>query len=141
MNVEVFDHDDWMKVRATNAAGHWSEMALFPGTPLFDYVRQHNRLNRSFIEYHLIEEANQENQAFLDFLLAANDDPSNRRLRSEGWQATAGLSTGEVPSKPKKPGDVVIHGNHARMNMTANSTRDDPEPAAKPSVLRRIWRR
>jgi hypothetical protein len=110
VNIELYDHDDGFRVVATNAHGGSAETVIPSDDPVAEYVRRKGRLQSSYLVYWLTETGNDDE--FLAFLNNANDHFRPRRVRQPGWDQH--LSTGEVPSKPQKPGDVVVHGNHAR---------------------------
>ena len=119
MNVDLYVHEEGYRVVARNIFGETCEMVSRPGDGIYEYVSKMGRLNISFIVYCLTQIMgflrSDEQQAMLDFLNTANDHRHPRRkLRPEGWKAYAGLSQGEVNSAPKKPGDVVVHGDVAR---------------------------
>lgn len=120
MNLQCYPHDDGYRVVAENDHGGRAETVFAADHPVSEYVTRKHRLNREYVVYWLTELG--DDPDFLAFLNTANDHFRERRVRSEGWQDTAGLSTGEVPSKPQKPGDVVVHGHHA--TATLRITRD-----------------
>jgi len=117
VNLNLYAHERGFLIRAENIYGESAEMVSTPGDGIWEYVDRNGRLNTSYVVYCLTEnkKRNKEQQAFLDFLNKANDHRHPRRkLRPEGWREYAGLSKGEVVSVPRKPGDVVVHGDVAR---------------------------
>lgn len=117
MKISVYPREGWYKVAAENAFGERSEYGSMPGDGVYEYLEKNHRLNRTFLEYWIVKNDREEDKLFREFLLRANDHRSPRRVRLEGWEKDAGLSYGEVPSKPKGPGDVVVYGDVARAEM------------------------
>ena len=118
MNLDLYHHDLGYRIVARNIYGEVCELISQPGDGIYEYVLKAGRLNTSYIVYCLTNFKgfrSKEQQVFLDFLNKANDHRHPRRkLRPEGWRDHAGISRGEVPSVPRKAGDVVVHGDVAR---------------------------
>jgi hypothetical protein len=118
VNLDLYAHELGYRIVARNIFGEVCEMVSAPGDGIYEYVLKTGRLNTSYIVYclsHFKGILSEEQQAFLDFLNRANDRRHPRRvLRPEGWRDHAGISRGEVNSVPRKPGDVVVHGDVAR---------------------------
>ena len=119
MNIDLYLHELGYLIVARNIFGDTCEMVSQPGDGIYEYVLKTGRLNASYIVYWLTEakKLNKEQAALLSFLNTANDGRSKRRVRAKGWEAQAGLSTGEVPHRPLRPGDVVVHGDVAQVGM------------------------
>lgn len=113
MKISAYQRDGWYKIVAENGFGERSQYGSLPGDGIYEYLSAHHRLNQTFIEYWLVRNDREEDRPFLEFLLRANDHRTPRKLRLEGWEEAAGLSEGEVPSKPKGPGDVTVYGSTA----------------------------
>lgn len=120
MIVELYVQDGGYLVVASNIYGEKEQYLSLPGDGIYEYVASKGRLNVSYIVYCLTDrkKRTKEQQTFLDFLNKANDHRREKRVtRPAGWRETAGLSTGEVPSKPTKAGDVVVYGDVARATL------------------------
>ena len=119
MIVELYVEGGGYLIVASNIYGEKEQYLSMPGDGIFEYVASRGRLNYSYIVYCLehIKKRTKEQQAMLDFLNRANDNPEDRRIRPDGWQETAGLSTGEVPRPLTKAGDVVVYGDVARATL------------------------
>jgi hypothetical protein len=120
MIVELYVHEAGYLIVASNVYGEKEQYVSTPGDGIFEYVATKGRLNVSYIVYCLtaLKNRTREQQAFLDFLNNANDHRHVKRItRPKGWRNHAGLSTGEVPSKPTKAGDVVVYGDVARATL------------------------
>ena len=141
MILQAYQRDGWYKIVAENQFGERSEYGSTPGDHIYEYIEKHHRLNRSFVEYWLKENNREEDQIFLDFILRANDHRTPRKLRLPNWKESAGLSYGEIPLKPKGPGDVVIHGSVARMGGDANAMHDLGVVETKEPKKRKLWGR
>lgn len=123
MIVELYIHDAGYLIVASNIYDEKEQYVSSPGDGIFEYVTSKGRLNASYIVYCLtaLKSRTKEQQTFLDFLNKANDHRREKRVtRPKGWQKTAGLSTGEVPTRPSKPGDVVIYGDLATATVKAS---------------------
>ena len=122
MIVELYLHEGGYLVVASNKFGEKEQYVSTPGDGIFEYVASKGRLNVSYIVYCLthIKKPTEEQRTFLSFLNNANDHRRTvRKTRPEGWRNTAGISNGEVPSRPVKPGDVVIYGDVAKATVSA----------------------
>jgi hypothetical protein len=120
MIVELYVHEAGYLIKARNIFDEVAEYVSSPGDGIYEYVAVKGRLNVSYIVYCLsaMKKRTKEQQAFLDFLNKANDHRHPRRVtRPDGWQHTSGVSTGEVPSRPTKAGDVVVYGDVARATL------------------------
>jgi hypothetical protein len=118
--VELYVHEGGYLVVASNVYDEKEQYLSLPGDGIFEYVASKGRLNVSYIVYCLtaMKSRTEAQQTFLDFLNKANDHRHPKRVtRPPGWKKTAGLSTGEVPSKPTKAGDVVVYGDVARATL------------------------
>lgn len=116
MNIDLYLHERGFLIVARNKFAETAEMVSEPGDGIYEYVKRTGRLNSSFIVYHLTnaKKTNKEQQDFLAFLNKANDHRREKRVtRPEGWREKAGISKGEVISRPTRPGDVVVHGDVA----------------------------
>ena len=120
MNVDLYLHEMGYLIVARNKFDEKCEMVSSPGDHIYEYVQKTGRLNVSYIRYWLTKlladgQLDDDRKAFLDFVNKANDHRRvKRKTRPEGWRELSGLSTGEVPRQPKRPGDVVVHGDVAR---------------------------
>jgi hypothetical protein len=117
MNLDLYHHERGFQIVARNKFAESCEYISAPGDGIYEYVSRNGRLNMSFVVYCLtvLPERTDEQQAMLDFLNRANDHRRVvRKTRPKGWRNKAGISKGEVQSTPKKPGDVVVHGDVAR---------------------------
>lgn len=123
MIVELYVHEGGYLITASNIYDEKEQYVSSPGDGIYEYVATKGRLNASYIVYCLthLKSRTKMQQTFLDFLNKANDHRRViRKTRPEGWQASAGLSTGEVPTRPSKPGDVVIYGDIALATVKVN---------------------
>lgn len=119
MIVELYVQDGGYLVVASNIYGEKEQYLSLSGDGIYEYVASRGRLNVSYIVYCLTDrkKRTKEQQTFLDFLNKANDHPETQRKREPGWEAQAGLSTGEVPRALTKAGDVVVYGDVARATL------------------------
>jgi hypothetical protein len=123
VDINLYLHELGYRIEARNKFGETAEMMSQPGDGIYEYVQRTNRLNMSYIVYWLtnpppaMTPLSPERQNMLDFLNRADDHRHPRRIRKRGWERTAGLSDGEVISRPRKPGDVTVHGDVATIAM------------------------
>lgn len=130
MNVEVFPHDSGFRVVATNAFGESEEAVIPRNHPVSEYVAHQHRLNTSYLVYWLTEKPSKSTDGLLKFLNRSNDGFRKRRVRSKGWEKSAGISTGleaDRPAQSRRPGDVVVHGNVAELKFVVQEVTSNGE--------------